>query len=726
MMTPKAPFYLLGFLVLLSVCGLLTTQAEFVPASSMKSTEYTTDQLESMKSSSEHHAFQAEVSQLLDILVNSLYSNRDVFLRELISNGSDALGKIRFQSLTDSSVLATKSDLGLYIKADRRANTLHIIDTGIGMTHAELVENLGRIAKSGTKEFLKAINNQDGDSSSLIGKFGVGFYSAFLVADTVRVTSKSNDDPTQWVWESTADGSFTITPDPHGNTLGRGTQVSLLLKSGMDEYLDEDNLENLIHRYSEFISFPIYLWTTHEEERVIPRPAKQQDEAGFEVDEHEEGEDDEDDEDEDDVQVIDVWAWERINAVAPIWTRDPSEVTEEQYNKFYQSLSLEIEPPLAHTHFTAEGDVNFKSILFIPSSGADYAVGSIRNRGKPLRLFVKRVFITDTLDELMPKYLPFINGVVDSDDLDLNVSREVLQQSKALSMISKKLVRKAIAMFQEMAQDEPEKYEKFWSQFGTHIKWGYLEDKQNKNRLEKLLRFQSSHESGLTGLEAYVERMREGQDQIFFLSGQDLAALKASPLLEKITNRGYEVLFLTEPIDEYIAQTLLRFGDYPLTNIAKEGLKLGDEPEIDLEALNEKFAPLISFLKTSLGFKRVSNVILSDRLESVPAALVSGQFGWTANMERIARAQALTDKSGIAPNRARRILELNPLHPTIEGFLHTLNSFDETDPQLADNAFLLYHSALLTSGFDLDEPLELSQQLHRVLASSLAQNEESQ
>ena len=685
-------------------------------------TGYSGAELDSMRASAEHHAFQAEVSQLLDILVNSLYSNRDVFLRELISNGSDALSKIRFASLTDASVLGTTPELAIYVKADIPNRILHIIDTGVGMTRADMVENLGRIAKSGTKEFLNALSSSD-DSSNLIGKFGVGFYSAFLVADIVRVTSKNNDDK-QWVWESTADGSFTVTEDPKGNTLGRGTQVSLLLKEGFDEYLDESNVEQLVHKYSEFVNYPIFLWTSHEVEVPVPKPVKDDDKEQSDSPVDLEEEEDEDEEDDEDAapatETVEVWEWERINAVQPLWTRDPADISQEQYDSFYKSISNDFTAPMAHSHFSAEGDINFRSILFVPSSAPDNLFGGSREK-KPLKLFVKRVFINDDFEDMMPKYLSFIHGIVDSDDLDLNVSREVLQQSKTLGVIQKKLVRKAISMFQEMAQDDPEKYQKFFGIFGTNLKWGYLEDKQNKARLEKLMRFASSKVDGLTGFDDYVERMQEGQDQIFYIAGDSKDALVASPLLEKLTKRGFEVLFMTEPIDEYVTQSLTRFGDHPMTNLAKEGFKIDGDEEEDQEELNDKFSGLISFIKTSLGHNKVANVVLSNRLESVPATLVSGQWGWTANMERIAKAQALADKSQTLTSayKARRIMEINPNHPTILALQQRFAVAGAQDETLTNLAQLIYHSALLTSGFELDDPADLSHQLQRVMIETL-------
>jgi heat shock protein 90kDa beta len=679
-------------------------------------------------SSAEEHKFQAEVSQLMDIIVNSLYSNKDVFLRELISNASDALDKIRFFALTDQAVLSSKPDLDIRIRFDPMQRTLSIIDSGVGMTRDDLVNNLGTIAKSGTKAFLSKAKEDESfvaSNSGLIGQFGVGFYSAFLVADRVQVRSKHNDESTQWVWESDAQGSFSVVEDTDGEQLGRGTEVKLFLKEDHDEYLDEDTLTDLVHRYSEFITFPIYLWTVHEEERIVESDdevaadADADDEGAVDVEEEEDDDDEaEDDEDfEPETELYEVWEWEKLNEVKPIWTRDAATITKEEYDSFYQSISGEFDKPLVHAHFKAEGEISFRSILYVPPKPpGNLFDGSFTKQQKPLRLYVKRVFITDNFEDIMPKYLSFIRGVVDSDDIDLNVSREMLQQSKLLDVIKKKLVRKSIGMFQELARDDDAAYQEFFKQFGTSIKWGALEDRHNKARLEKLLRFRSSSVEGLTSLDDYIERMPEGQDQIFYIAGQDIETVKSSPLLERIYRRGYEVLFMVESIDEYLMQSLTRYGDQRLTNVAKEGLKLGEDEQEELDELKEQFADVVAFVQAELGVK-VASVQITNRLTTSPSALVAGAYGWSANMERLAKAQALADHSNTY--KARRILELNPFHPIVQE-LQTRIAADPLDTVAIDVAQLTYHSALLTSGFEFDDPNDLSRHLQRIMVEALS------
>jgi len=675
-----------------------------------------------MKSLAEQHHFQAEVSELMNIIINSLYSNKDVFLRELISNASDALDKIRFVSLTDPDQLGNgeQSKLHIHIKADQEHKVLHISDTGIGMTKDELINNLGRIAKSGTREFVQKIHETGGDPNSLIGQFGVGFYSAFLVADKVVVTSKNNSDK-QYVWESNAKDSFSVTEDPHGPTLGRGTRISLYLKEEQFGYLDQSKLENLIRKYSEFINFPIFLWASRTEEKEVEAEEPEESEEP-DLDETEEEEEEEKPKKKTVKETV--WEWNRMNKNKPIWQRNSSEITEDEYNEFYKSLSKDYRDPLAYIHFSGEGEIEFKSILYIPAAAPENMFDTAKTTQNNIKLYVRRVFITDEFSDLTPKWMSFVKGVVDSADLPLNVSREILQQNKSLETIKKKLIRKAIAMFQQLADDAEKseeakaKWDQFYNNYSTNLKLGVIEDRINKHRLSKLLRFHSSKVDKLTSLDDYVSRMKEKQEQIYYIGGQDVDTLAGSPLVERLLKRGYEVLYLIEPIDEYLAPGIGSYdGKYPMVNVGREGLKLEADQE-DEEKLNEQFKDVVDFLKAHHSGK-LEKVVISNRLTKSPSALVSNSWGYTANMERIVRAQALGDsKSSNLSKTAKKVMEINPRHPIIKELNQRIQA-DPEDPVAKDTADLLYDTAALHSRFSLDEPSKFAERIHRMMKLSL-------
>ncbi|XP_035666609.1 endoplasmin-like isoform X4 [Branchiostoma floridae] len=543
-------------------------------------------QIKEMRDRAEKHEFQAEVSRMMKLIINSLYKNKEIFLRELISNSSDALDKIRFLSLTDKDVLSANEELTIKIKADKENGVLHVTDTGIGMTKSELVNNLGTIAWSGTSEFLKKLAEGTAEEqSALIGQFGVGFYSSFLASDRVVVTSKNNDD-IQHIWESDA-GSFSVVEDPRGNTLGRGTTVSLHLKEEAQDFLEPHTIKELVRKYSQFINFPIYLWTSKTETVEEPIDDEEAEEADEEKKEEEEDEDakvEEDDEEEEkkpktkSVEKTS-WDWELMNENKPLWTRPPKEVTEEEYKEFYKSFSKDSDDPLAHTHFVAEGEVTFRSILFVPKTGLRDMFQEYGKKVDYIKLFVRRVFITDDFQDMMPKYLSFVKGMVDSDDLPLNVSRETLQQHKLLKVIKKKLVRKTLDMIKKI--DNEEYLEKFWKEYSTSIKLGLIQDHSNRTRLAKLLRFQSSHTEGeVTSLADYVERMKEKQEAIFFMAGTRRKEAESSPFVERLLKKGYEVLYLVEPMDEFCIQSLPEFDGKKFQNVAKDGLKINESEKV--------------------------------------------------------------------------------------------------------------------------------------------------
>ena len=688
--------------------------------------------------------FQAEVSRLMDIIINSLYSNKDIFLRELISNGSDSLDKIRFLSLTDESVLGAGDDanLDIRIKVDKENGVLSIRDRGVGMTKAELKENLGTIAKSGTSAFLEQM--QKGGDMNLIGQFGVGFYSVYLVADFVEVRSKHNSEDKQWIWQSKADGAFAISED-EGEPLGRGVEINIYLKEEAQEYLEEDKLKELVEKYSEFINFPIYLWNSEEVEEEVPlsdeelaeqaSKAEEEEEDVEETDEDDESADDEDDEveDEDEEELPTtkkvkktVWDWKNVNDNKAIWLRSSTEVEDDEYSKFYKALSKDDKEPLSYTHFKAEGDVEFKSILFIPEKPPQDLFDNYYNKAAALKLYVRRVFISDEFDELLPKYLSFIKGIVDSDTLPLNVSRETLQQHTSLKVIKKKLVRKALDMIRKLAEegqddddeeaadadaddsaDEETRYDKFWKNYGKAIKLGIIEDASNRTRLAKLMRFYTSKSpTKLVSLEQYVERMKPGQKSIYYLAGESREALEKSPFLEKLLQKDLEVIYFTDPIDEYTMQNLTEFDDFKFSNASKDDLKFGDDTEAAkarLKKIKEEFKDFTKWWKEILPSEEVEAVKISNRLVTTPCSVVTSKYGWSANMERIMKAQALSDDGRMAYMRGRKTLEINPGHPIIKA-LKEKSEDDAGDEDTKRTALIMYETALLESGFMFEEP----------------------
>uniref|UniRef100_A0A6J0UPI9 Endoplasmin n=1 Tax=Pogona vitticeps TaxID=103695 RepID=A0A6J0UPI9_9SAUR len=681
-------------------------------------------QIKQIREKSEKFAFQAEVNRMMKLIINSLYKNKEIFLRELISNASDALDKIRLISLTDETALSGNEELTVKIKCDKEKNMLHVTDTGIGMTKEELIKNLGTIAKSGTSEFLSKITEmqeENQSTSELIGQFGVGFYSAFLVADRVIVTSKHNND-TQHIWESDSN-EFSVIEDPRGNTLGRGTTITLVLKEEASDYLELDTIKNLVKKYSQFINFPIYVWTSKTEtveEPIEDEEIKDKDEVDDEA-----AVEEEDEEKKPKTKKVEktVWDWELMNDIKPIWQRPSKEVEEDEYKAFYKSFSKEPDDPMTYIHFTAEGEVTFKSILFVPTTaprGLFDEYGS--KKSDFIKLYVRRVFITDDFHDMMPKYLNFIKGVVDSDDLPLNVSRETLQQHKLLKVIRKKLVRKTLDMIKKIAE---EKYnDTFWKEFGTNIKLGVIEDHSNRTRLAKLLRFQSSHhETNLTSLDQYVERMKEKQDKIYFMAGSSRKEAESSPFVERLLRKGYEVIYLTEPVDEYCIQALPEFDNKRFQNVAKEGVKFeeSEKSKEAREALEKEYEPLLTWMKDKALKDKIEKAVLSQRLTQSPCALVASQYGWSGNMERIMKAQAYQTGKDISTNyyaSQKKTFEINPRHPVIKDMLRRVQE-NEDDQTVADLAVVLFETATLRSGYLLPDTKEYGERIERMLRLSL-------
>ncbi|XP_051139311.1 endoplasmin homolog [Andrographis paniculata] len=700
----------------------------------------------SLRANAEKFEFQAEVSRLMDIIINSLYSNKDIFLRELISNASDALDKIRFLSLTDKEVLGEgdNTKLEIQIKLDKEKKILSIRDRGIGMTKEDLIKNLGTIAKSGTSAFVEKM--QTSGDLNLIGQFGVGFYSVYLVADYVEVISKHNDDK-QYVWESKADGAFAISEDNWNEPLGRGTEIRLHLRDEAQEYLDEFKLKELVKKYSEFINFPIYLWASKEVDEEVPADEDESSDEEEATDKSSEESEEEDEKEEDEEKKPKTktvkkttYEWELLNDMKAIWLRSPKEVTEEEYIKFYHSLAKDFgdEKPMSWSHFTAEGDVEFKAVLFVPPKAPHDLYESYYNSNKSnLKLYVRRVFISDEFDELLPKYLNFLRGLVDSDTLPLNVSREMLQQHNSLKTIKKKLIRKALDMIRKLAEEDPDEsntdkkdveesdesnekkgqYAKFWNEFGKSIKLGIIEDATNRNRLAKLLRFETSKSEGkLTSLDKYISRMKSGQKDIFYITGTSKEQLEKSPFLERLTKKGYEVIFFTDPVDEYLMQYLMDYEDKKFQNVSKEGLKLGKDPK-DKE-LKESFKELTKWWKGALANENVDEVKISNRLADTPCVVVTSKYGWSANMERIMQSQTLSDANKQAYMRGKRVLEINPRHPIIKELRERVVK-DPEDVSVKQTAQLMYQTALMESGFMLSDPKDFASRIYSSVKSSL-------
>lgn len=643
---------------------------------------------------SETREFQAETKQLLDLVIHSLYTNKDIFLRELISNASDALDRLRFESLTTPDLMAESDTLEIRLDTDLSARTLSVSDNGIGMSRDEVIANIGSIAKSGTRELAQKLKEAKGGQAppELIGNFGVGFYSAFMVADRVTVDTLRAGEESAVRWESRADGTYTIEPSERTT---RGTTVTLHLKpadpeSGIQDYLDEWTLEQIVKRYSDFVSHPI--------RHKVAREKKETDEKGIPKP---------------DGATTVVTEDKVLNSQTPIWARSEGEVSEDDYNAFYRQISGDWEKPMLRFSYKAEGVSEYQTLVYVPSQSPQDLY--YYNSDFGLRLYARRVLIIESCEELLPRFLRFLRGVADAADLPLNVSRQMLQENRHVAQIRKWLTRKVLDSLAKLQSDEPEKYLAFWQQFGRAVKEGVATEFQHKDRIAKLMLFESSADpKAMTTLAEYVERMPEGQEDIYYLSGESRAMCENSPLLEGFLAKGYEVLFLTDGVDELALQYMPEFDGTKLKSVAKADANLGSdeekkEAEAKLKESAEKLKGLTASLASTLD-SHVKQVRLSNRLTESPACLVAEEHDMSPQMERLMRMS-----QGDAAPRQKRILELNPSHQIVQRLQARYAAASE-DPQIAEYAELLYGYAALAEGLDLPDPARFNKLLARLMA----------
>ena len=611
------------------------------------------------------HEFQTEARQLLDLMIHSLYSNKEIFLRELVSNASDACDKLRFEGLTDAALLGEDPDLAIEVDVDPAARTITVSDNGVGMSRQEVIDNIGTIAKSGTREFVAKLTGDQTQDAQLIGQFGVGFYSSFIVADRVTLTTRraglAAEDGVRW--ESAGEGDYTLEAVSRD---ARGTAVTLHLRDGEDELLSGAALRTIVQKYSDHITIPILM-------RKEEIPGKQADTG-------------------------DVETSEKVNQASALWARPKSEITQEQYQEFYKHVAHDFDVPLAHTHARVEGRQEYTLLLYVPRR-APFDLWD-REQRHGIKLYVRRVFIMDGARELMPGYLRFVRGLIDSNDLPLNISRELLQHSRDVEAIRAAAVKRVLGLLDELTEQEPEKYADFWREFGRVLKEGIGEDPGNQERIGKLLRFASTHRDSIeqdVSLADYVARMKDGQEKIYYVTADSFAAAQHSPHLEVFRKKGIEVLLLHDRVDEWVVAHLATFDGKPLQSVTKGDLDLGgladsEEDAKQKEETEADLKPLVERIRKALGDK-AREVRLTHRLVDSPACLVTEQDGISANLERVLRA------AGQAVPNVPLVLEINPAHPIVARLK------DETDDdRFKDWSHILFDQAMLAEGGHLDDP----------------------
>ena len=638
----------------------------------------------------EKHAFQTEVRQLLDLMIHSLYSNKEIFLRELISNASDAADKLRFEALSNDALYAGNANLEIRIGFDKEAGTVTIADTGLGMTRPEVVSNIGTIAKSGTKEFLKSLSGEQVKDANLIGQFGVGFYSAFIVADRVTLTTRKAGEPAEsgTRWESTGDGEYTLESFTKAD---RGTEVTLHLKAEEKEFLDDWRLRSIIRKFSDHVSWPILMEATQD----LPE-------------EGEEGDTEDGEKGEEKQKKPKEAKWETVNKASALWTRPKSDIKDSEYTEFYKHVAHDFDEPLAHIHAQLEGKQEYSLLLYIPKN-APFDLWD-RDRKHRVKLYVRRVFIMEGAEELIPRYFRFISGVIDSADLPLNISREILQKNRQVEAIKKGATGKIFSLLENLAKKEPEKYQTLWKAFGKVLKEGIIEDFVNKDRLAKLLRFATTHTGSETqdvSLADYVARMKEGQDTLYFVSGETHSAARHSPHLEIFTKQGIEVILLSDRVDEWLVSHLTEFDGKKLQSVTQGDLdlsKLEDaESKKEREQKKGDFKSLLERVQESLG-DLVKEVRITQRLTDSPSCLVGDTHDMSSTMERILK------EAGQSVPVTKRILELNPNHPLL------VRLKEESDKKrFGDLSRILHDQALLNEGGQLEDPSDFVRRINTLL-----------
>lgn len=660
----------------------------------------TESQTESKK---ETLGFETEVKQLLSLVINSLYSNKEIFLRELISNASDACEKLRFEALSDNVLYEGDGDLKIRVDFDEKKRTITISDNGIGMSREEVIANIGTIARSGTQEFFKALTGNNNKDSQLIGQFGVGFYSAFIVADKLTLTTRRAglDADKAIQWESAGEGEYTLEAV---NKDSRGTEIVLHLKEGEDEFAKSYRLREVIRKFSDHTSFPIIM---KKDPPPPPPPAEASAEAVDSKDEDKAEAGDNKDEDKAEAKEPEI-VEETVNQAAALWKRSKSEITESEYFEFYKHVSHDYQEPLAYVHSRVEGNNEYTSLLYIPTH-APFDMWD-RERKHGIKLYVRRVFIMDDADKLLPTYLRFVKGIIDSDDLPLNVSREILQNSKVIESIRNASVKKVLGLLENIAKNEKEKYATFWKEFGKVLKEGPADDHNNRERIAKLLRFSSTHTDTETqdiSLDDYCGRMQEKQKAIYYVTAESFTAAKSSPHLEIFRKKGIEVLLMHERVDEWLTSNLYEFDGKQLQSVAKGELDLGDLEDKDekekKEKVAEEFKDFVERVTKILGDK-VKEVRITHRLTASPACLVTSEHGMSANLSRIL-SSAGQSAPGVKP-----IMEINPDHALVQRLRD-----EQSEDRFSEWTQILFDQALLSEGGQLDDPAGFVTRLNKLL-----------